>query len=209
MTPTDKPRPSERVHRTQQALRESLLALIVEKGYERTTVEDVLRRADVGRTAFYTHFENKQDLLLHRFAEIPWCRGGAGEPNDGKLSEGRQNEGRQNEGQRGEDARGLVDVTFLFEHIAEQRELVSALRGTSAYEEVEVSLRANLLESFTQLLKHRSTHSGIERDVQLTALALTGALMQLLTWWIEAGMPETPATMASWFAQMGQRMVDA
>jgi len=198
MTPTDKPRPSERVHRTQQALRESLLALIVEKGYDRTTVDDVLRRADVGRTAFYAHFENKQDLLLHRFADLPWCRRGAGA----------HNEGQQNEGERGEDARGLFDVTFLFEHIAEQRELVTALRGTSAYEEAEVSLRANLLESFTQLLQDRSTHGGVDSNVQLTALALTGALMQLLTWWIEAGMPETPATMAGWFAQMGERMVD-
>ena len=94
--------------------------LIVEKGYERTTVEDVLRRADVGRTAFYAHFENKQDLLLHRFADIPWLRGG--------------------EGRCGEDAAGLFDVTFLFEHIAEQRELVSALRGTSAYDEAIVQL---------------------------------------------------------------------
>ncbi len=204
MKPTDKPRPSERVARTQQALRESLLALIVEKGYERTTIEDVLRRADVGRTAFYTHFENKQDLLLHRFADVPWCRGGAGEPNEGEP-----NEGQRGEGERGEDARGLFDVTFLFEHIAQQRELVTALRGTSAYEEAEVSLRANLLESFTQLLQDRSTDGDADSNVQLTAQALTGALMQLLMWWIEAGMPETPATMANWFAQMGERMVDA
>jgi len=199
MKPTDKPRRSERVERTQQALRESLLALIVEKGYERTTVEDVLRRADVGRTAFYTHFENKQDLLLHRIAEIPWCRGGAG----------LHNEDQHTEDQRGEDAASPFDVTFLFEHVAQQRELVSALRGTSAYEEAEASLRANLLESFTQLLQDRSTHGDVDGNLQLTAQALTGALMQLLTWWIEAGMPETPATMASWFAQMGERMVDA
>ena len=79
MKPTEAPRRSERVERTQQALLESLLELIVEKGYERTTVEDVLRRADVGRTAFYTHFENKQDLLLRRFAAAPWLRGRGGE----------------------------------------------------------------------------------------------------------------------------------
>ncbi len=31
--------------------------------------------------------------------------------------------------------------------------------------------------------------------------------MQLLLWWIEAGMPEKPATMAKWFAQLSERMV--
>ena len=183
MNPTPRPRPSERVQRTQQALLESLLDLIVEKGYERTTVEDILRRADVGRTAFYDHFENKQDLMLHRFADIPWVRAGDG-------------------------AADLFDVTFLFEHIAQQRELVSALQGTTTYDQVIVHLRNHLLQSFTRLLRDRSPSSDVESNLQLTAQALTGALMQLLMWWLEAGMPETPDTMANWFAQMGERMVD-
>jgi len=183
MNPTPRPRPSERVERTQQTLLESLLGLIVEKGYERTTVEDILRRADIGRTAFYDHFENKEDLLLHRFATIPWLRGGNGIAD-------------------------LFDVTFLFEHIAEQRELVSALRGTTTYDEAIVHLRNHLLQSFTRLLQNRSPNSDVDSNLQLTVHALTGALMQLLLWWIEAGMPESPSTMASWFAQMGERMVD-
>ena len=183
MNPTPRPRPSDRVERTQQALLESLLDLIVEKGYARTTVEDILRRADVGRTAFYDHFENKQDLLLHRFATIPWLSGGDG-------------------------AADLFDVTFLFEHIAQQRELVSALQGTTTYDEAIVRLRNHLLQSFTRLLQDRSPNSDVERNLQLTAQAMTGALMQLLMWWLEAGMPETPDTMANWFAQMGERMVD-
>ena len=183
MNPTPRPRPSERVERTQQTLLESLLELIVEKGYERTTVEDILQRADVGRTTFYDHFENKQDLLLHRFATIPWLRGGDGTAH-------------------------LFDVTFLFEHIAQQRELVSALQGTTTYDEAIVHLRNHLLQSFTRLLQDRSPNSDVESNLQLTAQALTGALIQLLMWWLEAGMPETPDTMANWFAQMGGRMVD-
>lgn len=188
MKPTAGPRRSQRVERTQRALAESLLELIVEKGYDRTTVEDVLRRADVGRTAFYAHFENKQDLLLHGFADIPWVRDG--------------------EGRGGENVAGPFDVSFLFEHIAEQRELVDALRGSTAYEEAMAILRASLLASFTRLLRDRSTDGEVETNLQLTAQALAGALIQLFTWWLEAGMPETPATMASWFAQMSERMVD-
>jgi AcrR family transcriptional regulator len=182
MKPTATPRPSQRVERTQQALLDSLLELIVEKGYERTTVEDVLRRADVGRTAFYTHFESKQDLLLRRMDMIPWISG------------------------RGEGARQF-DVSFLFAHIADQRELVAGLKGTPAFDEAFASLRASLLASFTQLLHERSSNGGDGSNLQLTAQALTGALMQLLLWWLEAGMPETPATMASWFNQLADRMV--
>ena len=182
MKPTDAPRPSQRIERTQQALLNALLELIVEKGYDRTTVEDVLQRADVGRTAFYTHFESKQDLLLRRMDMIPWIR------------------------RRGDGA-GLFDVSFLFAHIADQRALVAGLKGTPAFDEALVSLRASLLASFTQLLEERSASGDVDSNLQLTAQALTGALMQLLMWWLEAGMPETAWTMASWFNQLADRMV--
>jgi hypothetical protein len=57
-------------------------------------------------------------------------------------------------------------------------------------------------------LQERSNESEVDDNLQLTALALTGALVQLLMWWLDTGMPESPATMASWFAQMSERMVD-
>src|SRR5215203_5096896 len=41
-----------RVRRTRQLLRSALLSLIIEKGYERITVQDILDRADVGRSTF-------------------------------------------------------------------------------------------------------------------------------------------------------------
>lgn len=171
--------PSPRIERTQQALTAALLELIVEQGYERTTVADILRRADVGRTAFYTHFDNKQDLLLNRFSRIPWIR-------------------------RSPD--GSFDATFLFGHLADERQLVAALRGIAAYDDAIATLRDNLLASFAQLLRENCTGKEPDLDRQLTTQALTGALLQLVLWWIEAEMPEPPATMASWFRQFSARL---
>ena len=99
-------------------------------------------------------------------------------------------------------------MSFLFAHIADQRELVAGLVGTSAYDDALATVRASLLASFTQLLEERSTNGNVDSNLQLTAQALTGALMQLLLWWLEAGMPETPATMANWFNQLADRMVE-
>jgi AcrR family transcriptional regulator len=183
MQPARLSRPSPRIERTQQALLEALLELIIEQGYERTTVEDILRRADVGRTAFYSHFENKQDLLLNRFATIPWLR----PSSDGTNS---------------------FDATFLFAHIADQRRFVAGLRGTPAYDEALTILRDQLLQSFTQLLEERTPPGEANSNLELTAQALTGALIQLLLSWLEAGMPEPPNTMANWFAQLAERMID-
>ncbi|MEV6277112.1 TetR/AcrR family transcriptional regulator [Nocardia sp. NPDC051832] len=53
-----------RVRRTRQLLHRALIELMLERGYDRITVRDILERADVGRSTFYTHFRDKDDLLV-------------------------------------------------------------------------------------------------------------------------------------------------
>ena len=52
-----------RVRRTQRRLREAIVSLIHEKSYPAIVVNEILERADVGRSAFYAHFPNKDALL--------------------------------------------------------------------------------------------------------------------------------------------------
>src|SRR5512134_762137 len=59
--------PDRRVQRTRQSLQDALVELIVEKGYEDITIQDVIDRANVGRSTFYTHFLDKEDLFLSEF----------------------------------------------------------------------------------------------------------------------------------------------
>ncbi len=59
-----------RVRRTRELLRRALLSLVQEQGYERITVQDILDRADVGRSTFYAHYRDKDDLLLSGFEDI-------------------------------------------------------------------------------------------------------------------------------------------
>src|SRR5689334_9313169 len=51
-----------RVARTQGALHQALLSLILEKGYEAISVENICERANIGRSTFYAHFTSKDDL---------------------------------------------------------------------------------------------------------------------------------------------------
>lgn len=53
-----------RVRRTRRALQDSLTSLILEKGYDAVTVEDITDRADLGRTTFYLHYKDKEELLI-------------------------------------------------------------------------------------------------------------------------------------------------
>ena len=66
-------KPDERIRRTHQRLGSALVQLIAEKPIDDITVQDVLDRASVGRSTFYLHFRDKNDLLLSQletFLEI-------------------------------------------------------------------------------------------------------------------------------------------
>lgn len=60
MPPTE----DRRVRRTRNELHRALIELLTEKGYDRVSVRDILDRADVGRSTFYHHFRDKDDLLV-------------------------------------------------------------------------------------------------------------------------------------------------
>lgn len=59
-----------RVRRTRQLLRDALVALIDEQGYEKITVQDITQRATLNRATFYLHYRDKLDLLYQSSAEI-------------------------------------------------------------------------------------------------------------------------------------------
>ena len=60
----------KRVQRTREALRKSLMQLIDEKGYDSVTIQDIVDRANMGRTTFYLHYESKDDLLLDHHVDF-------------------------------------------------------------------------------------------------------------------------------------------
>src|ERR1051325_3926640 len=53
-----------RVRRTRDALGDALVALMQEKPFDTITVQDVLDRANVSRSTFYSHYSDKDDLLM-------------------------------------------------------------------------------------------------------------------------------------------------
>lgn len=59
MTKTDR-----RVERTRELLQKALTELIVERGYDAITIQDIVDRANVGRTTFYLHYSSKDELFM-------------------------------------------------------------------------------------------------------------------------------------------------
>lgn len=52
-----------RVIRTKESIKNALIELIEEKGFETTTVKDITTRAKINRGTFYSHYQDKYDLM--------------------------------------------------------------------------------------------------------------------------------------------------
>lgn len=67
---SNKPKSDPRVRRTKQLLQTTLQTLLVEKPFEKITVSEIVKRADVARTTFYAHFESKEALLSTLWEDV-------------------------------------------------------------------------------------------------------------------------------------------
>ena len=61
--------PNVRVRRTRALLRQALVELIEDRGFDRVTVGDLASRAMVSRAAFYRNYRDKYDLVEQLFDE--------------------------------------------------------------------------------------------------------------------------------------------
>lgn len=59
-----------RVIRTKESIRDALVELMEEKGFEAITVKDITTRAKINRGTFYAHYQDKFDLMAKCEEEI-------------------------------------------------------------------------------------------------------------------------------------------
>src|SRR6267154_2005138 len=120
------PEGNVRVRRTQKLLREALIELIEERGFEALTIGELTERAMVSRAAFYRNYQDKYDLVEQIF-------------------EGAMSALLSAVGDLGREHPAEVWVTF-FEHIAEYDRLYRALIGRKGSPWFVRKMRASLAE---------------------------------------------------------------
>jgi AcrR family transcriptional regulator len=169
------------VARTERALNEALFALIQVKGYDKVTVQNIIDRADVGRSTFYAHYDTKDDLLLSSMDKLT------------------ADIDRFLEGVSGLDG-PVLPVRGLFHHVAEQRPVFQSLFGTSGIDLVMRAARDMLAARALQTIREREAAGrGHAVDAQTRSAFLAGALMAFVGWWLDAGFPLTPDDAADAF----------
>ncbi len=178
-----------RVQRTKQLLREALVALIRERGFDALSVQDIIDRANVGRATFYAHFDNKEDLLLSGL--------------EGLRSSLRELQAQALARRGADDERLFAFSRELFEHVDAYRDVFRAMAGDRSGALVRQAfgrILADLVKGDVGAMVSRSGAGSIPADavVQFTA----GALFGLLMWWLEARARPGAAEMDALFRRL-------
>jgi AcrR family transcriptional regulator len=172
-----------RSRRSRSLVVDALLELMLEKRFERITVQEIIERADVGRSTFYAQFRNKEEVLQHLLAEV-----------FGQL--------HTQHVPAGDPASQLLPSLALFQHVQETQPLYPALlRGLATdphYQAVQRSLRDQVARQLSELPPGQ--HLAVPGE--LLADYLAGALLTVVHWWLDHGSAYTPEQMEVFFHQL-------
>jgi len=176
-----------RIRRTQQRLGMALMELILDKPLDSVTVQQVLDRAAVGRSTFYFHFRDKNDLLLSQLEMFL-------ETMSTMLSA------------KKEASHRLAPVTEMFEHIAGQKKIYRALADSGRLHDFFDLAQGYFARGIEQRLKEtdqKGSVFGVEPAV--LGVGLAGTLLSLFRWWMDTGMKIPAAKMDELFHQIACR----
>ncbi len=166
--------------RTRNSLRRALLSLSQEKNYDTITIQEIVDRANVGRTTFYAHFRDKGDLLAGR---------------------NRQGESFLDRSSPSADAPDALSVVGLFRHVAANAHLFPSLRSTQGMQVVEKAFRQFLDRRWINFLEQQRPELTESERVR-RARFLTGGLITWMFDWLWEGMPQSPEELDERFAPL-------
>ena len=184
----DRTRPDRRVLRTRESLRNALLELMVERGWDGIDIQSLCERANIGRSTFYLHYPNKEELLEGSFAGLR-----------ASLREQTQRSAVCPPDQ-------LAFVGGLIEHVHQQQQVFRAMLGRRSGHFVQDRFRELLVD-----LVEEERPAGSRRSWQALAIAnyLGGALFQLLTWWLGTSRPHRPQEIETLFHTLSKPVMQS
>ena len=177
-------KPDRRIRRTHERLGSALTALIQEKPIDEVTVQEVLDRAGVGRSTFYVHYRDKDDLFLSQLEEFLELMSTA-------LSRNKEKSHR------------VVPVAEMFAHIGNQKKLYRALADCGRLNEFFDLAQGYFARGIEQRVKDSKRLLNLSQsELGARSNALAGSLLSLLKWWLDHGMKDSPKAMDELFHRL-------
>ena len=181
--PASPPQKSDvRVLRSRDALGDALIELMQEQSFESITVQQVLDRAGVSRSTFYSHYRDKEDLLLSDVEDFFELLGSLLTRHNAPPTR-------------------IFPVEEFFSHLGEMRDLNAAINASGKGPDV----RELGIGHFARSIEQRLVLSGVNLsviEIRATSHSLAGALFSLLDWWLHQNHPISPKEADALFHRM-------
>jgi AcrR family transcriptional regulator len=172
-----------RARRARDAIGWALVKLMLEgRSYDDISVQQIAEQADVGRSTFYAHFQDKDDIMVRynvvfgqMLGEKLWW--------DESTSQYR------------------FPIVHLFDHVRQFRPLYAALVRARRLENLFSILRINMAEQFEKRITATRTES-VAVPASMAAHHLAASIVNLLVWWMDRHCPVEPDQMSAHFHHM-------
>lgn len=167
-----------RVERTRNALRAALHSLVARKPYDKITLAEILAEANVGRSTFYLHFQDKDDLLLSTVADVMAV---AGVPPEGA----------------GQWFDSILWFSLpMFEYHAHRKGMAGHRMG----EQGRRVLHCHLERAICDLIEVHAERQF--RDADLVRRFVASSFIFVLNWWLESNGSMTSAQIEAVFRKL-------
>ena len=170
-----------RSQRTRRALGDALVELMMTKGYDAISIKDIIEQANVGRSTFYSHYTDKDELFVSQLDRVVEL-----------LS--------RHVPQESPNGNPFFPSLGLFQHIQEQWKLYKILAWGSG---VDVLTR-HLQKSLSEKIEQRLLAGGQTYEVPVSVIAnfLSGSFLSLIKWWLDNKMMYSPEQMDEMFRKL-------
>ncbi len=169
--------------RSRRLLGNALIELMQEKRYIDITVQDIIDRADVGRTTFYKHFQDKEDLLISKLDAIL--------------------ENFIHHMDSGGGDQTLLATADFFRHVQEHQNLYKAMLGGQGMDVLFNKGQAMMSQKIEKHLDNLPiTRDDLSIPIPVLANYLAGSFLILLKWWVDHKMVYSPEQMDAMYQQL-------
>jgi AcrR family transcriptional regulator len=168
-----------RVIKTKRGLRDAFIHLLLEKGYDAISIQDIATEAEAARVTFYRHYKNKEELLVDCIDRI--CENIAANIQDASNEELQQ---------------GYSPMLAVYRQLMEDGKIYRTLSKSHAGQ----ILTRRLIELFAERvqiqLEARFSTEQFMAPIEIIAFHIASAAVGLINWWIENEQPYSPEYMA-------------
>jgi AcrR family transcriptional regulator len=156
---------------TRRQLIETTVQLVLEKGYDTITIQDITDRADLGRGTFYIHFKDKEEVVWTAFHEL-------------LQTLEKEAHGQLDRKIPGVEYYGLLNI---FRHAEKNRDLYRVMLGQKGSAMLTARVQDFLAVAILYDIRNAPEIPEPNFDLphEIEAQALTGMIVRLLFWWLE------------------------